>query len=720
MLDDAEILNIIGAELSDAEPIAAGSTADYEDALKYYLGAPNGKEVPGRSAVTSTDVADAIEWIMPQIMESFTQNNEVVIFDPCSPDDELQAELESEYTYDILMKDNPGFILLYQFVKDALMQKTGILKAYYEDEEEVTVEEFTGIVKEQLQMLLADERVELKELTEHTLTNDGQPMASLYDTRVEITNTEGKITVEGVAIENFRINRDHNSIDPTNARFTAHVTQKTTSDLLKEGLIKTKEGASELAEGTVEYDRDYRFAEQGEDSVRSNVSEDDSLRLHQIAECYLQIDIDEDGVAEYMKITVAGSDNSPTDVLLKERISSSPWICTTAIIMSHKFQGLSIYDRLKEIQDQKTTLWRNQFDNLYFQNNQRTKVIENQVNLDDLMVSRPGGIVRVKSMAAMEVINTPTVGQEAYQMMEYLDQVRAGRTGVSADGNAAPQNIGDRVGSQGVERLMSAKEALVGLMVRVVAETGMKPLCTKIRDLTVHHMDAVKDYKFKGTWYEINPATWGKRKHSTVRVGTGTGNHNQQIGALREIITMQKEVIADPRQTMVQEQQLFNSLDQFCKLNGLNSAVRFFSDPSSPEGQQRKKISDQNAQANKMKEDQMQQAMAESQINLSKAEMGKAQAQMANVQLKAQSEQVKNQLTHLKQQYDAEYAMLELELKRSQDELTGAKAFDDIAFRYEDLNKRTALELTRIEAEYIKEQNENYEGNIRTIDSARQ
>lgn len=123
-LSESDILAIIANELSNAN-ITTSSPAMLQDPLLYYLGLPNGTEQEGRSSIVSTDIADAIEWIMPQIMKSFTQNNEVVVFDPISEADELQASIESEYVYDVLMKQNDGFVLIHQFVKDALMQRNG-------------------------------------------------------------------------------------------------------------------------------------------------------------------------------------------------------------------------------------------------------------------------------------------------------------------------------------------------------------------------------------------------------------------------------------------------------------------------------------------------------------------------------------------------------------------------------------------------------------------
>ena len=157
MKDEKEILNIIGHELS----LADGGTengfilSNMKDALSYYMGSPNGKEVAGRSSVVSTDVADAIEWIMPQIMDQFTKNNEIVTFDPAGPEDENQAALETNITYDILMKENPGFIILHQLVKDCLLQKNGITKTYFEEVSNVTVHPYTQTAQQSHSLDLA-------------------------------------------------------------------------------------------------------------------------------------------------------------------------------------------------------------------------------------------------------------------------------------------------------------------------------------------------------------------------------------------------------------------------------------------------------------------------------------------------------------------------------------------------------------------------------------
>jgi hypothetical protein len=363
-----------------------------------------------------------------------------------------------------------------------------------------------------------------------------------------------------------------------------------------------------LPKGTNYTDSQYRFALQGEDDNGDDTSEDDSQQTLDIVESYIHADLNEDGIAEFVKITSVGGE-SPSYILDIEELDSSPWIATTGILMSHKFKGLSIYDRLKEIQDQKTALWRSIFDNIYLQNNQRNIVVEGQVNLDDLMVSRPGGIVRAKRLDAVQPLVTPQLGQESHNMMAYLDEVRAGRVGVSAEGSATPQNIGDRVGSEGVDRLMNSKEELVGLIIRVIAETGIKPLCLKIRDLSRQHLDTTSDYKFRGDWVKVHPKTWIERDLCTVRVGTGTGDHTSKLNALREVMSIQEKALDIPGQAMVDPQNIYDTLETFCKLSGLNGAGKYFIDPSSQKGQQKTQQIGQQQQQQQQKQEEMVKAL---------------------------------------------------------------------------------------------------------------
>ncbi|QVJ07712.1 portal protein [Vibrio phage vB_ValP_VA-RY-3] len=692
-MDNEQILAAVGRALSNS--VGGDTNNDFissnrRDALAAYLG-EKGNVEEGKSSVVSTDVADAIEWIMPEVMKAFTQNNEVVTFDPVNADDTRQAEIESRYVYDTIMKDNNGFLVLHEFIKDALMQKNGFLKVFYDDSVETTREDYTGLTEIEYNILISEPDVEVTGL--EIVEEDGIP--PVYNVNITRTRDAGRTEIICVAPEDFRVARMHNSVSLEKCRFCAHMMLKTKGDLLDDGFDPAV--VEELEPNDFEYSQQtlYRFSMQGEVVEPANIANEDDP-LYEVAECYMYLDLDGDGVAEYVKVTVAGYDN-PTHVLDVEPIDSNPFISATAILMSHKLFGLSIYDRLKEIQLQKTSLWRNILDNMYLQNNQRTVAIEGQVNLDDLLVSRAGGIIRAKTPNAVQPFTTPALPSDAYRMLDYLDQVRAGRAGVSPEGSVHDTAMGDGVGSQGLERLLSQKEELVGLMVRVFAETGIKPLCNKIRDILIRHRDVAEDYEFRGEWIKVTPSQWKARKRSTVRVGTGSGNRKEQAAAIGNILTMQEKVLQQPGQTLVTPKQVFNALNDLAKFSGMPGASAYFLDPNSPEGQENAKKVGQAQQQQQEQELAEKKLLAQTQERVAQAETVKAQAAQESVQAKMLVETQK-------QEHEAYKAQMEMQIKGLQQELAFAKEYgvqekakNDLDFRYFDAYNRYEIEHRRLD-----------------------
>lgn len=701
-LTDEQILQIISNELSASTGAEQTDSLqkNREDALAAYLG-DKGQIVEGRSSVVSTDVADAIEWIMPEVMKAFTQNNEVVTFDPVSSDDRRQAELESRFVYDVLMKENNGFLVLHQFFKDALMQKNGFLKTFYSDTTEISKEDYTGLTEPEVMMLQADPEVEITGLSnEQIITEMGE--ISQFDVNLIRRRFSGKIEVMSIAPEDIRVNRMHDSVDLSDARFIAHSMYKTKSDLIEDGFDKKIINELPTENNESADNGNYRFSMQGEVSQFDNNAGDESQTLYEVSECYIKMDIDGDGISERCKVTVAGFTN-PTHVLEIEEVDTWPFISATAILMSHKLFGLSLYDRLKEIQDQKTSLWRSILDNMYLQNNQRTVVVEGQVNLDDLLVSRPGGIIRAKTQNAVQPYTTPPLSGDSYRMMDYLDQVRAGRSGVSPEGSIHDSAMGDSVGSQGLDQLLSQKEELVGLMIRVFAETGIRPLCLMIRDLLIRHVDVTQSYEFHGEWTDVKPSVWEARSRSTVRVGTGSGNRKEQAAAIMQIIGFQEKTLQNPNQSLVTESNVFAALNDFAKFSGMPGIGAYFLDPNSPEGQQNKQQVDQASQQQQEAELKEKELLAQTQTKIASAEESKARTAEQNVQLQFQVQQGKQQLEATKQQSELEIKHLQQQLAEAKELANANYKQGELEYRYYDSDQRTAVAYAQIDANASKD-----------------
>src|ERR1051325_6702954 len=133
----SELKALLDAERNDALAATRASKLSVErsDAMDYYLG-DMAKDMPaadGRSRAVSTDVADTIEGLMPSLMEIFCGGDEVVRFEAVGPNDTAAAEQETDYVNHVFMQQNPGFLILYTFIKNALLSKPGIVRVWWKD-----------------------------------------------------------------------------------------------------------------------------------------------------------------------------------------------------------------------------------------------------------------------------------------------------------------------------------------------------------------------------------------------------------------------------------------------------------------------------------------------------------------------------------------------------------------------------------------------------------
>jgi hypothetical protein len=178
-LSVSEVQALLKGAKSDALSAAESSklSGDRARALDYYLGDMTA-DMPApadRSKAVSTDVADAVEGLMPSLMEVFFSGDEVVEFLPVGQEDEEAAQQETDYVNHVFMQKNPGFMVMYSFIKDALLSKNGIVKIYWRDKEEHIEESFWGLPEAAFGMLKQAKDIEIIEHTERVGIAGQQP-----------------------------------------------------------------------------------------------------------------------------------------------------------------------------------------------------------------------------------------------------------------------------------------------------------------------------------------------------------------------------------------------------------------------------------------------------------------------------------------------------------------------------------------------------------------
>ena len=556
-------------------------TRQRTDAMDRYYGKKYGNEQEGRSQIVTRDVADVIEWIMPSLMKIFTGGDKVVQFEPQGPEDVEMAKQATDYTNYVIMKQNPGFSIIYSWFKDALLQKNGIVKHFWDDTTEVTREEYKNLTEEEFTSLLIDDDIEIVEHTANGTEElvEGQlPQPITHDAVVKRTRESGQVCIEPVPPEEFLINKYAKGIE--DARFVGHRVKKTKSELLAQGYPKAKlERAFSAQEAEWKSERLARFDYDG-DSSYPNGDIDDGVW---VTECYIRVDFDNDGIDELRKITKVGD-----ELLDNEAVDSVPFSSLTPVPMPHKFYGLSIYDLISDLQLIKTTLMRNLLDNMYLTNNGRYEVVEGQANLDDLMTSRPGGIVRVRTPGAVSPLATPQLDQNSFNMLGYLDSIREERTGV----NKNSMGIGDgglksHQTATGVAQVMTAAQQKIELIARVFAETGMKDLANSVYQLIQKFESPEKIVRLNNKWTTLYPAEWKEKMDCTAQVGLGFGNKDMNLMHLGQLAQTIQMVAQHPAAgMMIKPKNVYNLIAEQIKAMGMKNVEDFITDPGDQEPQQ--------------------------------------------------------------------------------------------------------------------------------------
>ena len=631
-----------------------------EDAMKYYLGEKFGNEIEGRSEIVTTDVRDTIEYIMPSLMRIFTTHNNVAEFEPQGPEDVEMAQQATDYVNYVFNKQNNGFKVLYDAFKDALISKTGVIKHFWEEKTEVSTENYTNLTEIEYQSILANDDMEVIEHTEVIIQKQQvddfgtliSPAIIEHDVKVKKTKTDGQVRVLSVPPEEFLVSRRATSVE--DASFVCHRVKKSVSDLILEGYPKSLvDELPSYTQNNAEFneERIARFS-YDDDSSPGDEGEGPSRKVW-LEECYMHIDYDNDGIAELRKITKGGH-----IILDNEEIDSIPFSTICPLPIPHKFHGMSIADTVQDIQLIKSTIMRNLLDNMYLTNNARYAVLAGQVELDDLLSSKPGGIVRMRAPGAVTALPTPQIQPYAFQMVQYLDGIREERSGVSKMTQGLnPDVLTSHVTSGAISAATESSMQRIELIARIFAETGIKDLFRNIYSLVQRYEDRQKIAYLNGKFVPIDVSRWKEKLNCTVNVGVGSGSQSSKTQTMGSIMQIIQGLIQNGGMgSLVTPENIYNAVSEFIAQSGYKNADQFISNPAMMPPQPpappslEEKVAQQKAQVELQKlQLQAQELEIDTQLKAQELKLKQEEAAI-NLALKQQELQIKKSQLDLNEQ----------------------------------------------------------------------
>jgi hypothetical protein len=326
-------------------------------------------------------------------------------------------------------------------------------------------------------------------------------------------------------------------------------------------------------------------------------------------------------------------------------------------------------------------------DNLYLSNNARVGAVEGQVNLDDLLSVTPGGVVRLKNANAIVPMVVPQVLNQAFPMLEYLDNQQSKRTGISDAQQGLNPDVLQNVTAAAVAAATQASSGKLELIARIFAQSGVKSLFMGILQLVCKYQDKPTIIRLRGKFVPIDPREWSNQYDLEINVGLGTGNKQEQMAMLQMVLAKQEAILQQygPANPLCTVGQYRATLGRFIEAAGFVDSQEFFKEITPEVEQQlqqpKEPQPDPNMQA------LLQQAQAQVEITRQKA--------MADIEARQQKAQADIQLAREKAavelQQERESAMLDMQLQRE-------KVAAELQLRREELSAEIAMKQQSLQA----------------------
>lgn len=706
-LTDQQIVTAVNQEFETALGSPSGEIS-FERAMSwdYYLQKRFGDEDDEVSEVVTSDVADVVDSIMPSLLRMFTTADNLVAFDPTGAEDEQAAQQESDYVTYVFFKKNPSFEVLYNGFFDALVQKTGIFKAYWDESERITTETYADLTEEELYELVSDDELEIVKRSERTETMQtpmGPLEMTLHDVEFRRVTSTGFARVDNLPPDEYRVSADCRSMDPSSARMVGHEREVTRDDLLAmdfdADVVKKLSADGDSTISTEKYARE----DKSDDRDKKAKSPDRSQDRLILREAYIKIDADGDGRSELLQVFTVD------DVLLsKEPADRQPFHTICPYPLPHKHIGRSAADKVMDIQRNNSVLLRQTLGNLYHTNNPGHGVWEQglgETTMDDLLTTKVGRVATFarpvgESYAPMTV---PFTAGASFPMMEYFDKAKRDRTGISSDGEGlspeALKNIQTTVMAQSVD----LSKMKVETVARIFAETGLRSLFLHIHELCLKHQQRAEMVKLRNNWVKIDPREWRNRYNMTINIGLGIGSRENNLMHLNAIKDLQAQMIqAGGMNLTVTPKNVYNTAAEVVKNANYKSPEFFFTDPKDqkapppPDAAQdlQKKEMELKAREQQLDGERQQIKAQELQLKAQEQQMNH-QREIAKIQEKMEEREDKYAAENEKLR--TEMASLQMKAQDSQQQmmLDEAKAAAEISV------KRAAVEKTRAETEQL-------------------
>lgn len=661
-LDDESLLKLLQDKEDAAGKYVWGELSSTREASRReYYKQPYGNEQEDWSQIVASDVSDTVEWVLPSLLKIFTSTDKAVSFEPSRANDVKGAEQATDACNYVFYKQNSGFLVLYTALKDALMTGNAAVMWRKETVENVVSLPFQGATDEMLAMVMQEEGAEIQEVRTEQVVDEMGQVINLHTGRMKRIETRNVVKVEAFDPNDLLIEPEWTSPLLQDCPYVCRVMEVTRSELQLMGFQVDAEDLEASDRNLMQRQADLESYEADTDDTDPS-QEDGYLRIE-----YVLVDRDGDGISERLCVY-----RLQDKILKVEEVSHVPIATASPVLNTHQWAGMSLAEVVSDLQKLHTELLRQTLNNLYLTNNPRTKVLTDSnwsplANIDDLLDSRPGGIIRARDPNAVQTDVIPFAAGASLPMLEYVQGMRENRTGVSRTSMGLnPDSLNNTATGRQIDQ--SAAQQRIELIARIFAEILVKPIFQGIlKTLTDGGMEKLA-FRLRDEFVEYDPNEWRDQYDMTIHVGLGTGDKIAQAQQLGNILQMQMQGM---QMGLATPKHVYNTAAKLTENAGFKDVQSFFQDPSTlPPQPQQPPLEIQIEQMRLQAMQQGEQAKIQADIQKTQAQMqAKLQETQANLELQAANDRRDADREAMKAQMDAQLEAQKIEFERWKAEL---------------------------------------------------
>lgn len=653
-LDDNDIVTILESNIKTSVGYYDSELSkERKKVTEYYNATLPRPAHDGNSKFVSQDVYDSVEALKAALLETFAAGNNIVKFAPQNADDVETAEICSKYTDYVMFRQNDAFSVMNSAIHDGLTSRVGVAKVFWDQREEIVEEEFNDLNQDELDMLLAQDNVELGD----SETNE----VGLISGTILTSRDTSQVSIESIAPEEFLIEPQAKSLDEVN--FVAHRTRKTLTELREMGYSEEllSQIGSDHEDVEVETDPEVlaRFESIGASRGSDSKGYQDQVRDIMVYECYVMLDKEGTGIAYLYKVCKAGN-----IILECTEVDRKPFIVFTPLPIPHAFYGSNFASKVIATQNARTILTRSILDHAVITNNPRYMVVKGGLtNPRELIDNRVGGLVNVSRPDAISPMPQAPLNPFIFQTLQMLDEDKEDTTGVSKLSQGLNKDAISKQNSAAmVEQLATMSQQRQKIIARNFANQFLKPLFHEVYRLVVENEQYEKVVDIAGNFVEIDPTNWKEKRDVMVELKLGYGEQERDAAKFMQLHSLFSQ---DPNlQPMYQLPNRYNMMKEALQKQGILNVEEFLTPPDQLQPPQPNPV------------EQMQTEMAQRQLELQERQQ---------------------ELNEMKMQIDAQMTGMKLELEKMKAESSHALSSDNQDLKEEQFAHKKYIDESELE-----------------------